>query len=63
MSTDGEIRFIRESGYMLRDDDNNPVYLVSTAIDISLEISLHNRIREVINHLHTSNEKLEQIAA
>lgn len=58
---DGEIRFIRESSSLIRDDDNNPVYLVSTAIDISLEISLQNRMREVMNQLQTANEKLEQM--
>lgn len=58
---DGEIRFIRESGSLIRDDDNNPVYLVSTAIDISLETNLHNRMREVMNQLQTANEKLEQM--
>jgi diguanylate cyclase (GGDEF)-like protein/PAS domain S-box-containing protein len=58
---DGEIRFIRESGSLLRDDDNNPAYLVSTAIDISLEISLQNRMREVMNQLQNANEKLEQM--
>jgi len=58
---DGEIRFIRESGSLLRDDDSNPAYLVSTAIDISLEISLQNRMREVMNQLQSANEKLEQM--
>jgi diguanylate cyclase (GGDEF)-like protein/PAS domain S-box-containing protein len=58
---DGEIRFVRESGSLLRDDDNNPAYLVSTAIDISLEINLQNRMREVMNQLQNANEKLEQM--
>jgi len=58
---DGEIRFIRESGSLLRDEDNNPAYLVSTAIDISLEVSLQNRMREVMNQLQGANERLEQM--
>lgn len=58
---DGEIRFIRESGSLLRDDGNNPAYLVSTAIDISLEINLQNRMREVMNQLQNANEKLERM--
>jgi len=58
---DGEIRFIRESGSLLRDDENNPAHLVSTAIDMSLEVSLQNRMREVMNQLQAANERLEQM--
>lgn len=58
---DGEIRFIREKGALLYDDAGNPSYQISTAIDISLEISLQNRMRDVMNQLQTANEKLEQM--
>lgn len=58
---DGELRFIRDSGSMVYDDDGNPLYMIGTAVDITLEVTLQNRMRETVNQLQVANDRLEQM--
>jgi len=58
---DGELRFIRDTGCAVYDDDGSLQYMIGTAVDITLEVTLQNRMRETVNQLQTANDKLEQM--